>query len=115
LSQLAAFVRLRSVLGFVAVADGVVLVLSEAVLVIVIDARAVGWTGLARAGELTEAQRHGGLTGGGFSQRHKVAKGWRAGGGHGMTRTITEEGWMGSYSYGSEVVLVLSAAVLGSV
>jgi hypothetical protein len=38
------------VLGFVAVADGVVLVLSEAVLVIVIDARAVGWTGLARAG-----------------------------------------------------------------
>jgi hypothetical protein len=29
-----------------------------------------------------------------------------------MTRTITEEGWMGSYSYGSEVVLVLSAAVL---
>ena len=112
MSQLAAFVRLRSVLGFVAVADGVVLVLSEAVLVIVIDARAVGWTGLARAGELTEAQRHGGLTGGGFSQRHKVAKGWRAGGGHGMTRTITEEGWMGSYSYGSEVVLVLSAAVL---
>jgi hypothetical protein len=41
--------------------DGVVLVLSEAVLVIVIDARAVGWTGLARAGGLTETQRHGGL------------------------------------------------------
>ena len=30
--------------------DGVVLVLSKAVLVIVIDARAVGWTGLACAG-----------------------------------------------------------------
>jgi hypothetical protein len=89
-------------LGFVAVADGVVLVLSEAVLVIVIDARAVGWTGLARAGGLTEAQRHGGLTGGGFSQRRKgLARGW-------WPRIDTDD-------HGRKVggvVLVLSEAVL---
>jgi hypothetical protein len=44
--------------------DGVVLVLSEAVLVIVIDARAVGWSGLACAGG---------------SRRRRGTEFWRAG------------------------------------
>jgi hypothetical protein len=38
----------------------VVLVLSAAVLVIVIDARDVGLAGITRVGDLTETQRHGG-------------------------------------------------------
>ncbi len=49
--------------------------LSAAVLVIVIDARAAGLAGMARVGDLTETRRHGGF-GGGMAR----------GGGHGKTR-----------------------------
>jgi hypothetical protein len=72
-----------------------VLVLSEAVLVIVIDARDVGWTGMARDGDLTEAQRHGGFAGGGFSQSRKVAKGGGAGGGTTKYTNGTKKGGIG--------------------
>jgi hypothetical protein len=97
-----------------------VLVLSEAVLVIVIDARDVGWTGMARDGDLTEAQRHGGFAGGGFSQSRKVAKGGGAGGGTtkytngtkkgGIGRTRTQALW---YWYSAQRYSDCGAAVLG--
>jgi hypothetical protein len=73
------------------------------------------WGGLGWRvrGGLTEAQRHGGLAGGGFSQSRKVAKGGGAGWWDHEIHEWHEKGRYWSYSYASVVVLVLSAAVLG--
>ncbi len=60
--------------------DGVVLVLSAAVLVIVIDARAEGWVGMARVGDLTETRRHRGFACiGGLRNRRSATNGYRGG------------------------------------
>ena len=91
----------------------VVLVLSAAVLVIVIDARDVGWTGLARAGGAhggAEARR---FCGRGFLAKSQSRKGWWRGWWDHEIHEWHEKRRYWSYSYASVVVLVLGAAVLG--